>query len=61
MSKWEESSSLVSKRDDELRELFDKINKAKERVEKKKADLREQITFLENEKGEREKSLVVIA
>ena len=51
----------MSKRDDELRELFDKINKAKERVEKKKADLREQITFLENEKGEREKSLVVIA
>ena len=51
MSKWEESSALVTKRDEELQELFEKINKAKDKVKKKQEDLKEQRTFLQNEMG----------
>ena len=51
MAKWEESSSLVSKRDEELQQLFDKINQTRERIRTKEEALKEQNLFLQNEKG----------
>ena len=51
IAQWEESSSLVAKRDEELKELFEKIHLVKEKVKKKQGDLKEQNTFLQIEKG----------
>lgn len=41
----------MAKRDEELKELFEKIKLVKEKVKKKQRDLKEQNTFLQIEKG----------
>ena len=51
MEKWQEAVSLVDKRNEELHEVFIKVGEVRAQASDAKIELKEQTSFLENEKG----------
>ena len=51
MEKWQEAVSLVDKRNEELHEVFIKVGEIRAQASDAKIELKEQTSFLENEKG----------
>ena len=51
MEKWQEAVSLVDKRNEELHEIFTKVGEVRAQASEARTELKEQMSFLENEKG----------